>query len=65
MTSIATMHHIIPTRPVPLILGESYSPWVWAALALMMVGLFLVTPRPGTTTRVPTGISLSALLAPR
>lgn len=29
-----------------LILGESYSPWVWAALALMMVGLFLVTPRP-------------------
>ncbi len=30
-----------------LILGESYSPWVWAALALMMVGLFLVTPRPG------------------
>ncbi len=30
-----------------LILGESYSPWVWGALALMMVGLFLVTPRPG------------------
>lgn len=28
-----------------LILDESYSPWVWAALALMMVGLFLVTPR--------------------
>ncbi|AHM02760.1 Permease of the drug/metabolite transporter (DMT) superfamily [Roseibacterium elongatum DSM 19469] len=28
-----------------LILGESYSPWVWAALALMMVGLFLVQPR--------------------
>ncbi|MEJ6389617.1 DMT family transporter [Gymnodinialimonas ulvae] len=29
-----------------LILGEIYSTWVWAALALMMVGLFLVTPRP-------------------
>jgi drug/metabolite transporter (DMT)-like permease len=30
-----------------LILAESYSPWVWGALSLMMVGLFLVTPRPG------------------
>jgi drug/metabolite transporter (DMT)-like permease len=28
-----------------LILAESYSPWVWAALALMMLGLFLVQPR--------------------
>ena len=28
-----------------LILGESYSPWVWAALALMLVGVFLVQPR--------------------
>jgi drug/metabolite transporter (DMT)-like permease len=28
-----------------LILAESYSPWVWAALALMMAGLFLVQPR--------------------
>ena len=28
-----------------LMLGESYSPWIWAALALMMAGLFLVQPR--------------------
>ena len=28
-----------------LILGENYSPWVWAALVLMMAGLFLVQPR--------------------
>lgn len=28
-----------------LILGESYSPWVWAALALMLLGVFLVQPR--------------------
>ena len=28
-----------------LILGERFSPWVWAALAVMMVGLFLVQPR--------------------
>ncbi|MCP5074323.1 MAG: DMT family transporter [Rhodobacteraceae bacterium] len=27
-------------------LKETYSGWVWAALALMMVGLFLVQPRP-------------------
>lgn len=36
-----------------LILGEAYSGWVWAALALMMAGLFLVTPRPGANGRVP------------
>jgi drug/metabolite transporter (DMT)-like permease len=28
-----------------LFLGETYSPWVWAALVLMMTGLFLVQPR--------------------
>ncbi len=28
-----------------LILGETYSPWVWAAALLMMAGLFLVQPR--------------------
>ena len=28
-----------------LILDESYSPWVWAAIALMFAGLFLVQPR--------------------
>lgn len=31
-----------------LILGESYSGMVWAALALMFAGLFLVQPRPKT-----------------
>jgi len=29
-----------------LILGETYSAWVWSAVALMFVGLFLVQPRP-------------------
>jgi drug/metabolite transporter (DMT)-like permease len=29
-----------------LLLGETYSGWVWAALALMFTGLFLVQPRP-------------------
>lgn len=28
------------------LLGERYSGWVWAALALMFIGLFLVQPRP-------------------
>lgn len=27
------------------LLGESYSGWVWAALGLMFIGLFLVQPR--------------------
>lgn len=29
-----------------MFLGERYSPWVWAALAMLFVGLFLVQPRP-------------------
>ncbi len=29
-----------------LILNESYSGWVWSAMAVMMVGMFLVQPRP-------------------
>ncbi len=29
-----------------LLLGERYAGWVWAALALMLAGLFLVQPRP-------------------
>lgn len=33
-----------------LILSETYSAWVWAALALMFAGLFLVQPR---TKRLP------------
>ncbi|MEL7115449.1 MAG: DMT family transporter [Pseudomonadota bacterium] len=31
-----------------VLLNESYSGWVWAALAIMMVGLFLVQPRKPT-----------------
>jgi hypothetical protein len=34
------------------LLGESYSGWVWAALGLMMLGLFLVQPRE---SRLPEG----------
>ena len=37
-----------------LLLGERYSGWVWAALALLFAGLFLVQPRP----------SLPAVVAP-
>ncbi len=29
-----------------LLLNESYSSYIWAALGLMFVGLFLVQPRP-------------------
>jgi uncharacterized membrane protein len=29
-----------------VMLGETYSGWVWAAVALMFAGLFLVQPRP-------------------
>ena len=29
-----------------LLLGETYSPWVWAALALVLAGVFLVQPKP-------------------
>lgn len=31
-----------------LLLGESYSGWVWAAMATMFAGLALVQPRPGS-----------------
>lgn len=30
-----------------VLLGESYSAWVWAAVAMMAVGLFLVQPKSG------------------
>ncbi|MBN2905186.1 MAG: DMT family transporter [Rhodobacteraceae bacterium] len=36
-----------------LLLGESYSGWVWAAMAVMFAGLALVQPRPNSTL-VPT-----------
>jgi drug/metabolite transporter (DMT)-like permease len=28
-----------------LLLGERFSAWVWAALVVMLLGLFLVQPR--------------------
>ena len=31
-----------------LLLGEIYSGWVWAAICLMLLGVFLVQPGPGT-----------------
>lgn len=31
------------------LLGEGFSHWVWAAVAVMFVGLFLVSPRDGAT----------------
>jgi drug/metabolite transporter (DMT)-like permease len=36
-----------------VILGETYSGWVWAAVALMFAGLFLVQPRPGGSRPQP------------
>lgn len=32
-----------------LLLGESYSPWFWAAMALILLGVFLVQPRKRET----------------
>ncbi|MEM6386655.1 MAG: DMT family transporter [Pseudomonadota bacterium] len=29
-----------------MFLGERYSAWVWAAMAVMLIGMFLVQPRP-------------------
>lgn len=36
-----------------LLLGESYSAWVWGAMGLMFVGLFLVQPRPKLAAVLP------------
>lgn len=38
-----------------ILLGESYSGWVWLALGLVIAGLFLVQPRPKAAL-VPTGV---------
>lgn len=32
-----------------LILNESYSGWIWAAMVIIMAGVFLVQPRPGSS----------------
>lgn len=39
-----------------VLLGERYSVWVWAALAALFVGLFLVQPRPAAETGVETEV---------
>ncbi|MCR9086040.1 MAG: DMT family transporter [Rhodobacteraceae bacterium] len=44
-----------------LILGERYSGFFWAAMALMMSGLFLVQPRPGKSLVVRGPIRKSAV----
>lgn len=36
-----------------VLLGETFSSWVWAAMGLMFVGLFLVQPRPKAPIAVP------------
>ena len=38
-----------------LILGERYSGWVWAAMGVMMIGMFLVQPRPTLEASEKTG----------
>lgn len=38
-----------------LILRESYSGWVWAAMGVMMIGMFLVQPRPALEAPDETG----------
>jgi len=40
---IVTLSGVIWAR---MILGESYSAWVWVALALVLAGVFLVQPKP-------------------
>lgn len=39
-----------------ILLSESYSIWVWAALAVMMIGIALVQPRPGITLAPENGL---------
>ncbi len=39
-----------------VLLGESYSPYIWASLALMLVGLALVQPRDTGTLVAPDGM---------
>jgi drug/metabolite transporter (DMT)-like permease len=40
-----------------LLLGETYSAYIWAAMGLMFVGLFLVQPRPKAVLAPDTAIS--------
>ena len=38
-----------------VLLGETYSGWIWAALALLFLGLFLVQPRRADAPRIAAG----------
>lgn len=40
-----------------VLLSESYSQWVWLALAVMMLGMFLVQPRPAKPLASPDGMT--------
>ncbi|MDG2341373.1 MAG: EamA family transporter, partial [Paracoccaceae bacterium] len=40
---IVTLSGVLWAR---IVLGESYSPWVWLALLCVMAGVFLVQPKP-------------------
>ncbi|MEQ9258766.1 MAG: DMT family transporter [Roseovarius sp.] len=40
-----------------VLLGESYSAYVWAGLALMLIGIFLVQPRPEKALAAARGIA--------
>ena len=40
-----------------VILGETYSGWVWAALALMVLGVFLVQPRRAADIKVDDAVA--------
>ncbi len=37
-----------------VLFGETHSPWVWASVVTMMMGLALVTPRKQTTDEAAT-----------
>lgn len=49
---IVTISGVLWSRAI---LGESYSPWVWAAMALVLAGVFLVQPKPGLRVAPTTG----------
>ena len=43
------------------LLNETYSAWIWLAMAVIFVGLFLVQPRPKTALARPGGTGKDAL----
>lgn len=45
-TQVAYLVTLFGVISAMFVLGERYSLWIWAALAVMLAGLFLVQPRP-------------------